>query len=459
MLSYFPTPHPHEWMYSVYCRYYVRSGQTRRTAIIRELFPDRPHTAIGSLYPNSAILQVSAQLPNYPDARTLMLNHTLFLYHTRCFPAAKKEALITKLSSGTKTILGGIYRDRQLSAPRYCPLCVKDDRADYGEAYWHIEHQIPSMEICPKHECRLLHIDDIDFISVKDTFCPLDAQNLAPPSSYEKELIDKWKIQFSKVIYDYATLPLSFAATPGYSNLSIALGNMGYAMIHGCDIYASLDASRLYQDVKERYGSNFVSKIFSSEKAVHHIHQVCNWSSKIPEQYALLQCFSGINSSTAFSSTRLQSTYMADEEKIHCYQDECELCFSEHMSTWLNELHIEFLKIYTSSTDILVAPQDFLAKLAGLLVRADEEYCHVNMPEGTFREFISKMKQREIQAAIILLEQLLDGYQPEGKYSSYPNWTWDTGNSHINKYFGAFAIKQYFSVLANQVLRAKTFGF
>ena len=459
MLSHFPTPYPHEWMYSVYCRYHVRSGHFHHQTTIRELFGNRPTAAISSIFPNNTILQIASQLPpRLLDATQLITGHTLFLYYTRCYSLAQKKELLKQLCLGTSVVITSIRRFGQLPAPRYCPCCAEQDRGAYGEAYWHIDHQIPAMQVCPKHKCRLLHIDDIDFISVKDTFRPLDTQNLVAPL-YEKELQDKWKIQFSKVLFDYATLPLSFAATPGHSNLSITLGNMGYAVTHGCDIYESLDASRLYQDVKEQYGSNFVSKIFSSEKAVHYIHQVCNWSSKFPEQYALLQCFSGINSSTVFSSTRFQNTYMADEEKIYCCQDESDLCFSEHMSTWLDELHIEFQKIYTSSTDILIAPQDFLAKLAGLLVRADEEYCHVNMPEGTFREFISKMKQRKVQTALILLEQLLDGYQPKGKYSGYPNWTWDTGNFYINKHFGVFAIKQYFSVLANQVLRAKIFGF
>lgn len=303
MLSYFPTPYPHEWMYSVYCRYYVRSGQTRRTAIIRELFPDRPHTAIGSLYPNSAILQVSAQLPNYPDARTLMLNHTLFLYHTRCFPAAKKEALITKLSSGTKTILGGIYRDRQLSAPRYCPLCVKDDRADYGEAYWHIEHQIPSMEICPKHECGLLCLDGVDFTTIKYDFYPLDTQNLIPAHSVSIPA-HKWEGSFSKILFEYATLPLSYAATPGHSNLATALADMGYEAKYSRDIHTALDFERLYLDLSLYFGTDIVRKVFGDAQMAYQIARVCKWSCLTPERHALLQCYSGIDSATAFSEER-----------------------------------------------------------------------------------------------------------------------------------------------------------
>lgn len=34
---------------------------------------------------------------------------------------------------------------------RYCADCVTQDRAQYGETYWHRQHQLPGVLVCPKH--------------------------------------------------------------------------------------------------------------------------------------------------------------------------------------------------------------------------------------------------------------------------------------------------------------------
>jgi hypothetical protein len=48
----------------------------------------------------------------------------------------------------------GIGGDSNILPPnwlRYCPLCVKEERANLGECYWHRLHQVPGVEICSKH--------------------------------------------------------------------------------------------------------------------------------------------------------------------------------------------------------------------------------------------------------------------------------------------------------------------
>jgi hypothetical protein len=38
---------------------------------------------------------------------------------------------------------------------RFCPCCVKEDRKQYGEAYWHRLHQLTGVEVCPIHQTFL----------------------------------------------------------------------------------------------------------------------------------------------------------------------------------------------------------------------------------------------------------------------------------------------------------------
>ena len=55
MLSYFPTPYPEEWWWSVLCRYYVRSGYPNHATAFRELLPSRSKS-VGRLFPGGPIL-------------------------------------------------------------------------------------------------------------------------------------------------------------------------------------------------------------------------------------------------------------------------------------------------------------------------------------------------------------------------------------------------------------------
>lgn len=38
----------------------------------------------------------------------------------------------------------------------FCPVCAREDAMEYGVPYWHREHQIPGVNICNHHHCRLI---------------------------------------------------------------------------------------------------------------------------------------------------------------------------------------------------------------------------------------------------------------------------------------------------------------
>ena len=73
MLSYFPTPYPHEWWWSVLCRYHLQSGHERCQPTIYELFGKRPTASIGTIFPNSALIAVAKHLPSCFEIRSLIV--------------------------------------------------------------------------------------------------------------------------------------------------------------------------------------------------------------------------------------------------------------------------------------------------------------------------------------------------------------------------------------------------
>lgn len=310
MLTYFPTPYPGEWWYSVLCRYHVRSGNPKNQTTIRELFSGKTNAAIGSVLPNSTIVQIASQLP--PDTlkiREIIQQHTLFSYFMRCCPVKQKEEALNRICGGHPLVITSIRMFSKLSEwkPCYCPLCVEEDRKNYGEAYWHIEHQIPLMGVCPRHGCRLRHKENISASHFAYTFFPLDS--IAEESEEISMEALPWEWKLSKILHDYVTLPLDMGATTGHNNLALFLSNMGYGIIQKKSRNTILDAKKLYEDLIDFYGNELIKQIFGGETSTWTINHIGKWEMTMPERYALLQCFAGIDSSTMFSEFPIQERY------------------------------------------------------------------------------------------------------------------------------------------------------
>lgn len=314
MLTYFPTPYPDEWWYSILCRYHVRSGNAKHQSTVKELFEGKATAAMGSVFPNGTIRQVTSQLPpSFLTAKEVILRHTLFPYYMRFYRQEEKEKVLERLCMGETVVITSIrlFADASKWSPRYCPRCAETDRAAYGEAYWHMEHQIPMMTLCPIHRCRLLPIPSLPVSHLSYTFFPLDAFDLS--SEYEEQDASP----LPQILYDYYALPLSSGVTEGYSNLAIALGNMGYEVIQNHSKHTILDAKRLYQDLIRFYGKPLVEQVFGGEQSICTINRICKWEMKAPERYALLQCFAGLDSKVVFGCQPLRSRY---EEELHALQ-------------------------------------------------------------------------------------------------------------------------------------------
>lgn len=318
MLTFFPTPYPGEWWYSVLCRYHVRSGNSKHQSTIKELIPGRITAAIGSVYPNSTIRQILSGLPaGLLSVKDVIIKNTLFPYYSRFSSFEKKTAMLEQLCRGETIVITSIRKFTAKSVPKYCPQCVAEDRRTYGEAYWHIDHQIPLMALCPEHGCPLQAVADIIPTHIDYTFYPLESvcPERTPPRSPPD--IPSWQAGFSHILTDYQRLPLTASAVPDCNNLAMSLSNMGYGIIQDRSQNTILDAKRLYWDMIKTYGREFVELIFGGEASTCTINRACKWEIASPERYALLQNFAGITSEEVFSTRPQQGRY---EDKLLALQ-------------------------------------------------------------------------------------------------------------------------------------------
>ena len=176
MIAYMPTIYPDELVYSWFCRYYVHSGCFSHKMALRELYCKKSDYLskefIGNL--NNEALE---QIGEIYSLDKLVLDHTMYPQYGRFIPLAEKKEALYRLghdSCDVHYLFPVLPRNDGERYLRYCPLCVKEDREIYGEAYWHRKHQIRNMGICAKHKCRLIESSVPAKSEQSFTFCPAE---------------------------------------------------------------------------------------------------------------------------------------------------------------------------------------------------------------------------------------------------------------------------------------------
>jgi Tn7-like transposition protein D/TniQ len=163
MIEYFLDPHPDEVLYSVWARLSECLRYLNRYDVMRELFGTANAVPIVDLP-----YHLGYFLENLPSGHSYTLDilidqHTLYPLYAPFLPEDRLNRLREQMISGDAhsihQLVGklGNTTNTPSSPPwlRYCPACVEEDRAKYGECYWHRLHQVLGVEVCPKHDTFL----------------------------------------------------------------------------------------------------------------------------------------------------------------------------------------------------------------------------------------------------------------------------------------------------------------
>ncbi len=170
MIVYLPEIYPDELVYSWFCRYYIHTGCITHKMALQEILYNRCNNPskefIGHLNPASA--ELIQRLFVMDD---LIINHTMFPQYAKFIPLQQKKQALYHIGydfCDAHHLFAILPRTQADSCLKYCPLCVQEDRENYGEAYWHRKHQIRNMSICTKHKCLL--VDSIVTAKSEQTF-------------------------------------------------------------------------------------------------------------------------------------------------------------------------------------------------------------------------------------------------------------------------------------------------
>lgn len=183
MLTYFPTIYPDELLYSVLARYYLHIGLPTLSNSHETLFGKRSVIASYDLIGSLNILAERIPADRCLSAEVL-LNMTLFPYCVAFEPAEVRARVQQDLKEGM--VLGNhlrlglaTFRIGRLSHLRFCAACNEEMLARYGELYWRLSHQLPSVLICTDHGTPLqqssVFLDKVSrhaFIAATNYNCP-----------------------------------------------------------------------------------------------------------------------------------------------------------------------------------------------------------------------------------------------------------------------------------------------
>lgn len=209
MIHNLPTPLPDELIFSVFSRYYVKSGYLIYRSVAEDLYinpTNKPSFEFCNLLTEDTTKAITEIMP-FDD---FLFGHTMINYYNAFLSDEKQSRVISlTLSMNLKelTNLLPLPKSKYIRYLRYCPLCVREDREQYRETYWHRAHQLYGVTCCSIHGCYLV-----------DSNVPITSE--APPilitaeeaiGDREENIIygQQREIQISRYINELLNIPYS----------------------------------------------------------------------------------------------------------------------------------------------------------------------------------------------------------------------------------------------------------
>lgn len=157
MIGFFTDPFTDELLYSACARFSDRARYPNAALAVKRLFGSPGATAIVDLPSRINNLLSVLPLNHKYTADRLIDEHTLAPFYAPFLPIKRAHLLREdmKESKDFNPIKGRIGATASsIKTPawlRFCPMCEREDKANFPERYWHRVHQISGIELCLTH--------------------------------------------------------------------------------------------------------------------------------------------------------------------------------------------------------------------------------------------------------------------------------------------------------------------
>lgn len=156
MIPCFPDPFPDELFYSACARFSDHRQYVSKAKVIKELFGSPNVWPIIDLPCHLGVFIGRLPIGHSCTIDTIINNHTLLPLYSPFMDQKRIMAIREQMITGDGQSLHrkmGIAQPTvpRISRLRYCPSCLKEDKKNFGEPYWHRLHHIPGVDVCHIH--------------------------------------------------------------------------------------------------------------------------------------------------------------------------------------------------------------------------------------------------------------------------------------------------------------------
>ena len=202
MIAFFPQAYPDELLYSLLSRYHQRSGNARFVFTAEDIYKAgkvaHPSIEFVNPYTDDAMNWLTKGKP----WETVAEEHTMFPALIRFLPLERRREAregVRSQNGNWKNLMNlPVLNEKRFLC--FCPECAKEDREKYVETYWHREHQIPRIRVCPKHR-TLLENSNIP-IGSKTTPGLFDAESNVSASTVAKHCKNSRETDFTQYVLE-----------------------------------------------------------------------------------------------------------------------------------------------------------------------------------------------------------------------------------------------------------------
>lgn len=303
MIPFFPTPYPDELWYGLITRFHSHSGFPFWSDSLKLLFPEHTYPRVGSLLPNETMRQLVLRLPEgILSLEELVLQHSLFSFRLLFLGAERKTEYLRQYLRGEdiQPKLLTLTKKQREHPLRYCPICAMEDAEGFGEAYWHAEHQIWIMLLCPVHGCRLVQAPCRTTMSLSRRLVLIP--NQLPEPDFNATETDK---ALTALLHQWYQMPLEVGTSIRKTdNLGRAVENAGF-LSPGNVRRVAWDTGRLYAALTDKFGVDVVTEIFGSHITMAHARRLRLGEIACTEEYALLSVLLGMGADVLFTQNQI----------------------------------------------------------------------------------------------------------------------------------------------------------
>ena len=314
MIPFFPMPYPDELWYGLITRFHSHSGFPFWSDSLKLLFPEHTYPRVGSLLPNETMRQLVLQLPEgILSLEELVLQHSLYPFRLLFLGAERKTEYLQQYLQGEdiQPKLLALTKKQREHPLRYCPVCARRDAERFGEPYWHVEHQIWIMPLCPVHGCRLAEAPYRNTMSLSRQLVLIPAENPQPDyvsNDTEHRLTD--------LLHQWYQMPFdAVTSIEDTDNLGRAVENAGL-LAPGNVRRLAWDTARIYSALVDKFGAAMVAEVFGPQITVAHARRLRLGEIASTEEYALLSVLLGLGPENLFTK---------EPVPLHIYQKMLEL--------------------------------------------------------------------------------------------------------------------------------------